>query len=229
MKKIICVVWATLMVVTTISPAFATSEVAQNSSLVEYTLYSTEEEVCLAHQRNVEEAIEEKEQNDVLAGKKTVETRNDISDYRTEYSESHVVEVAGKAGNQPLGGITIYQDTEDPDYNPAVPAGSIHYQTSGANSNSVSVSIPFTEKWGGTIGVSLSLGRRIKNGVSDYEVFIYPNKTYLLYVENTYNVKAFTTYKRVWVDDMVGYQWVEYTGGISKVLVHVGLEARVIG
>lgn len=105
------------------------------------------------------------------------------------------------------------------------PSGSIHYSTDGGGSVSVSVGFPPPF---GSVGLSLPLGRKV-DGVSGYSVDITSPGRYKLYVRKTFEVRSYIIYKKVWVDDFVGYVWQEYSGGTTQSMKALDLEARKVG
>ena len=109
----------------------------------------------------------------------------------------------------PAGGVCINSSS----------GGAIYYTPNGGPTASVSVA--FGDPYG-VVSVNFELGKRVSE-VSQYSANIPGFKYYRLYVDNTYTVSHYIVYKRVWVSDMEGYQWKEYSSGQQKVLYSVKL------
>lgn len=132
---------------------------------------------------------------------------NDIDDYKTEVVGTKEVVVSGYPGGQNPNGVTFDSEL----------GGSIWYVPKGGPTVSVTVSFG---TWG-SVSVALDLGRQAPTGtVTGYSAFIPGGRAYKLWVDNTYSISKYVTYKRVWVDDFTGYQWVEYTSGTTETLMH---------
>ena len=211
-KKLLSVVLAIAMSASLMVPVFAVTEGADGAdTLVKtYEIYSSEEEWEAALREHIAISLEERgiESGTVyLPGDPML--ANNIDDYKTEVVSTKRVVVSGYAGNQPAGGVCINSSS----------GGAIYYTPN--DGPTASVSVAFGDPYG-VVSVNFELGKRVSE-VSQYSANIPGFKYYRLYADNTYTVSHYIVYKRVWVSDMEGYQWKEYSSGQQKVLYSVKL------
>ena len=149
--------------------------------------------------------------NVIASNARTIgQTRNDgLDDYQIVFSDYYYPVASGFASGQPTAGIHI------------TTGGTIYYSDTGGSTVSVSVSFPLD--FGGAVNVTLNLGRKTST-VSAYSVNIPDYGYWKLYVNNTYQVQKYIIYHREWVDDITGYVWREWSGGMTKTLYQVMLD-----
>jgi len=138
----------------------------------------------------------------------TVTPKNDPNDYNTVWSSMSTGYASGYAGGQPAGGVMI------------TTGGSINYVESGGGN--VSVSFAFGGEFG-SVSVSVPIGSKVSY-VTGYSVNIPSTGYWKLYVTKTYHAWAYKTYKKVWQNDMIGYEWVLITNGVYKELYSINLQ-----
>ena len=176
--------------------------------------YRSQEEIDKATMDDIERqlllmGINPEENTFLLHG---VSLRNDIGEYRTRVLSTKIVNVTGYPGNQPSGGIKFSSPQ----------GGSFNYTPDGGPSKSVSVNFgsPY-----GTTSVSFTLGKRTDE-VTSYSLSV-PGYIYCkLWVEKKYECKKYVVEKKVYND--VGYEWQEWSGGVSQILISADLSYRAV-
>lgn len=140
---------------------------------------------------------------------------NDVNDYKTVVVAQGVARASGYAANQPPNGVKFEAGT----------TGYIYYSRLAGTEVTVSVTLRNLEGTiSGTVQVKLPLGRQTPtldtstdgSGVCGYMVPIAGGAYRKLWVVKNYNVVEYVTYKWGWVNDMVGYDWQEFSGGRSQ-------------
>lgn len=178
--------------------------------VVVYKKPMSESERQAERERQVKEHIEKlilEENNKNVFGDKSIRPFNDPSDYKTEYGTSKIAAAEGFAGGQGSAGNRF-------------PSGGGFWHTdSGGPSVSVSVSFPKPFQ---SVSVSINLGVSGTTGTY-YNVEPDDKNFYKLYVEKEYEVTPYVIYRRTWIDDFTGYQWVKWSEGHAK--IHLGTTA----
>lgn len=206
-KKWFCLFMAAVILCLTSVGAKASSESISSGTVV-YQL--SEQEVEAEHQRQLEEQISALgiEEGEYFIVKDGIEPLNDISEYKTEYSDTKYQTISGYAGNQPPGGVSIPQ------------GGSIYYSPDGGGEKS------FTVSFGGgygSVAISLPLGVRT-SGVAGYSANVSGPGYWKLWVDNQYSVRAYIMYKKEYYSDgAFGYTWKKFSSGFTKSLYRVRL------
>lgn len=205
MKRTICTILAVIIFCLSTPFASASTVKAQN-----YTLFSSQEELKARIKSEIsKELAAQGIMSDVYYPGDPM-SRNSIDDYKTEIvATNDNVIVSGYAGNQPSRGVTFNSSK----------GGTFFYSPGGGPSLTLSVS--FGSPYGIT-SVTFGLGV-MASGVTAYSVSVPGFQAYKLWIDNTYMATKYIVYKRIWVDDFTGYQWVEYSGGVNKELVNVAL------
>jgi len=178
----------------------------EGEKVVVYKNSMTENEKQAEREKQVKQHLEKlnlKADYKVVFGEETISPLNEPSDYKHEYGTPKIAIVGGYAGNQGSAGTRF------------LTGGGFYYSTSGGPTASVSVSFPkpFT-----FFSLSANLGNSSTSGI-----FVTVPNTYdyfKLYAEKEYEITPYVIYQNVWIDDFTGYQWVQVSGGHSK--IHLG-------
>lgn len=181
------------------------------SKTIIYQNNKTDEEHIKQLEKHIKSLNLNKDEYKITMGNTKIVPFNDISDYKHEYGRTAYPSTSGYAGNQPSRG------TKFPT------GGGFYYSDRGGPSSSISVSFP---KPYDNISFSVDLGNSSTSGV-----FVNaPNKTdyFKLHVTKEYEVKPYIIYRRVYIDDFVGYQWKEWSSGYSKVHISTIASAKRI-
>lgn len=202
-KKIIS--FLLLIVILIPNLVFAENIHELESKTVIYQNNMTEKEIEEEHKRQLEEYIRslnlEKDEFKITIGNDKIVPFNDPSDYKHEYGPKKIASASGYAGNQ----------SATRGYNFPTGGGFWHSEAGGPTA-SISVYFPHPfEK----VAFNVNLGNKGSSGTYVQA----PNTTdyFKLYIIKEYEVQPFIVYKRIWVDDFVGYQWVRWGGGSSNI------------
>lgn len=172
--------------------------------VVVYKNPMSESEMQAERERQVKEHIEKlllEENNRNIFGDGSIRPFNDPSDYKTEYGTSKRAFAGGFAGGQGSAGHMFPS------------GGGFWYTESGGPTASISVSFPKPFE---AVSFSINLGETGTTGTF-YNVPPDSNNFYKLYVEKEYEVTPYVIYRRTWIDDFTGYQWVKWSGGYTKI------------
>lgn len=185
--------------------AFAESGISQDIDAVEkttvYVNTMTDDERQVERERQVQEHLYKLKSGEFII-------LNDPADYKTVWGTAKTVVGSGYAGNQstwysfPTGGGFWYSESGGP---------------------TVSVSASFPEPFN-SVSFSVNLGNKSTTGI----YVAAPNKVdyFKLWVDKYYEVTPYVVYKKVW-DEFYGEQWIEYSGGYSKILDRADAWAKV--
>ncbi|MBV1756578.1 MAG: hypothetical protein KMY55_01920 [Dethiosulfatibacter sp.] len=149
----------------------------------------------------IQNGLDEQEASRLL-NNKGQQVLNDPGDYKIEYSPLRYASVEGWVSGVPAGGVYM-------EY-----GGSFYYDPEAGASETVTVNFGGVH---GSISISLNIGMRT-GYVTGYSVNVPEQGYYRLWAQNTYQVQKYIIYKRVWIDDFIGYQWQEWSGGQTKVI-----------
>lgn len=174
----------------------------ENKTLI-YQNNMTQEEIEKEHKRQLEKHImslnlKENEYKITIGDSKMI-SLDDPSDYMHEWGPTAYPTTSGYAGNQPSNG------TKFPT------GGGFYYSDSGGPTASISVSFP--EPFN-SVSFSIGLGNSSTSGI-----FVnVPNTTdyFKLYITKEYEVRPYIIYRWTYINEFVGYQWIEWSSGYSK-------------
>lgn len=193
---------------------FTKTESKENMILLDsYGSNLTQSEIDKQHMEQIEEHLKETcidgEEYAISFNYGEIIPYNDPGDYKHESSVPKTASIAGYVGNQPVNGTRFHST-----------GSGFYYSESGGPTFSVGVSFPYPYN---TVSISSSIGN---SGTSGRFVGA-PDTTYYykLYASKKYDVKVTISYKRVWVNDFVGYQWKEWSRYTSKVHLTTDLYA----
>lgn len=127
---------------------------------------------------------------------------NDIDDYKTVVVETKVINIPDVPEGQPDKG-TCFTSPE---------GGFIGWSPEGGRE--VDVSVSFVDPKWGLFTVTIDLGHA-EEGITSYGTHVPGNRCVLLTTNHEYTISGYFVYKNVWVNDMVGWQWTEWSRNVT--------------
>jgi len=206
-----------LLVMTIISVFLCDYELSAKEVFMEgksITFRLTEEAIEKEHEEQFDKFCEENGITGVMKSEEStgkIKLMSEISEYKRKELKKVVKNFSGYPGDQPRDGVRFST------------GGSFFYTKNGGPMCSLDVALgnPI-----GSVGISVSLGRRSKYQ-TDYSCNVSDTKhNYKLYVRKTYEFKPYVIYHKDYNERLGKNEWKVQTKGYSKVCTQIKLTPR---